>query len=418
MTTIPWQEQMTFRKARPLAWLLLLLPVVAAFLYPIAQNYLRAASLLERISDPHATGWIANYEVHPVDVHDSTFDFRGKTIPARVYLPRGVAYAPGIVVVHGMHELGIDEPRLVSFARSLAASGFFVMTPLVPGIADYRVTADSADVIGTAARDFAQQLEVPKVGIFAISFSGGLALLAASDPQYAPSVAWVASIGGYYDLAHVLRFFATGAAVRPEGAIDHLQPHEYGPLIVIYDEPQDFFSAQDAPLAHEALKLLLHDQGKASEELTKKMTPAGQQIMQELYQKRRESLARAISAEVDKRSDALAAASPAGHLRSLRASVLLLHGSDDTIIPPTELLWLKDAIPPSELVDALNTSAIGHVEVGNKVPLRQRLALVHWMALMIHTARSTNTGSQPKGIPAGAWVAGMGSAKLGRASTW
>ena len=152
----------------------------------MTQDYLRAASLLERISDPHATGWIANYDVHPVDVRDTTFDFRGQPIPARVYLPRGVGFAPGIVVVHGMHELGIDEPRLVNFARSLAASGFFVMTPLVPGIADYRVEAESADLIGTAAQSFAQQLSVPRVGVLAISFSGGLALLAASDPQYAP----------------------------------------------------------------------------------------------------------------------------------------------------------------------------------------------------------------------------------------
>ena len=82
---------------------------------------------------------------------------------------------------------------------------------------------------------------MPKVGILAISFSGGLALLAASDPQYAPSIAWVASIGGYYDLAHVLRFFATGEAVRPDGSVEHLTPHEYGPLIVIYDEPRISF---------------------------------------------------------------------------------------------------------------------------------------------------------------------------------
>ncbi len=152
MTTVPWQGRNPSRKARLLAWLLLLLPIVVALLYPIAQDYLRAASLLERISDPHATGWLANYDVHPVDVHDTTFDFRGKPIPARVYLPRGVGFAPGIVVVHGMHELGINEPRLVNFARSLAASGFFVMTPLVPGIADYRVQGESADLIGTAAQ--------------------------------------------------------------------------------------------------------------------------------------------------------------------------------------------------------------------------------------------------------------------------
>ena len=170
-------------------------------------------------------------------------------------------------------------------------------------------------------------------------------MLAASDPQYAPSIAWVASIGGYYDLAHVLRFFATGEAVRPDGSVEHLTPHEYGPLIVIYDEPQDFFAPQDAQTAHKALKLLLSGNGKASEALTKTMTPADQQIMQNIYHKQRRSLAPAILSEIDKRSDQLAAASPAGHLRFLQVPVLLLHGADDPIIPPTEMLWLERDIP-------------------------------------------------------------------------
>lgn len=405
MTTVPWQGQTPSRNARLLVWLLLLLPVAVAVVYPIAQNYLRAASLLERVSNPHARGWIPNYDIHPVDSHDTTFDFRGKPLPARLYLPRGVAFAPGIVVVHGMHELGMNEPRLVNFARSLAASGFFVMTPQLPGIADYRVEAESADVIGSAARAFAQQLEVPKVGVFAISFSGGLALLAATDPQYAPVIGWIASIGGYYDLAHVLRFFATGEALRPDGTSERLQPHEYGPLIVIYDEPQDFFNAHDAPLAHEALKLLLHDQGKESEAWTQKMTPAGKQIMQEIYHKQRDSLAPAILAEIDKRREQLSAASPAGHLRFLQAPVLLLHGSDDTIIPPTEMLWLRQHIPEDDLVDALETPAIGHVDIGSKISMGERLALVHWMAMMIHTARAGAAGKSVRNLPAGTWIA-------------
>jgi pimeloyl-ACP methyl ester carboxylesterase len=404
MTTVPWQGRSPSHKARLLAWLLLLLPVVVAVIYPVAQNYLRAASLLERISDPHATGWIATYDVHSVDVHDASFDFRGRSIPARVYLPRGIGFAPGIIVVHGMHELGIDEPRLVSFARSLAASGFFVMTPLVPGIADYQVKPESADLIGSAARDFAQQLDVPKVGIFAISFSGGLALVAAGDPQYQSSIAWVASVGGYYDLSHVLRFFATGEAVRPDGKVEKLQPHEYGPLIVIYDEPQDFFSASDAPIAHDALKLLLHGDGKASEALTQRMTPAGQQIMQDIYHKRRENLTPVLLAEIEKRSDTLASASPAGHLRFLQAPVLVLHGSDDAIIPPTEMQWLQRDVPQERLVDALQSAAIGHVEMGTKISWRERIALVHWMALMIHTARNTGAGKALSNAPAGVWI--------------
>jgi len=403
MTTVPWQNRPS-HKARLLAGLLLLIPVVVALLYPLAQDYLRAASLLDRISDPHASGWIANYDVHPVDVRDTTFDFRGKSIPARMYLPRGVGFAPGILVLHGMHELGIDEPRLVGFARSLAASGFFVMTPLVPGIADYRVQAESADLIGTAAQNFAQQLSVPKVGIFAISFSGGLALLAASDPQYSPAIAWVASVGGYYDLAHVLRFFANGEAVRPDGTIEHLSPHEYGPLIVVYDEPGDFFSPHDAPIAHDALKLLLSGNGKASEAQTQAMTPGGRQIMQDIYHKHREVLTPVVLAEIGKRREELAAASPAGRLRFLHVPVLLLHSSDDTIIPPTELLWISRDILKEYLVSAIISPAISHVEVGSKAGLWDKLALVHWMAMLIREARSTAGGTGPK-LPAGEWIA-------------
>ncbi|MGB7553905.1 MAG: alpha/beta hydrolase [Candidatus Korobacteraceae bacterium] len=410
MTTVPWQGRSPSHKARILAWILLLLPIVVVLLYPLAEDYLQAASLLQRISDPHATGWLANYEAHPVDVRDTTFTFQGNAVPAHVYMPRGIGFAPGIVIVHGMHRLGIDDPRFVAAARAVAGSGFFVMTPLVPAIADYRVEGESADLIGTAAQNFARELNVPKVGILAISFSGGLSLRAASNPQYSPAIAWVASMGGYYDLAHVLRFFATGEAVRPDGSIEHMQPHEYGPLIVVYDEPQDFFAPQDVQAGHDALKLLLAEQGKASEALTRTMTPVDQEIMERIYHKQRASFAPEILAEIDKRHDELAAASPAGHLQSLRVPVLLLHGSDDTVIPPTEMLWLQRDIPKRYLRDALISPAIGHVDFGVKVSLRDRLALVHWMALMIHEARSAGGGQGSMHLPAGLWLAPVATA--------
>ena len=388
MTTVPWQGRGPFHKTR---WLLLLLTLAAFLAYPFAQDYLRAASLLQRIANPHATGWIANYDVHPVDVRDTSFEFHGAPVPARIYLPRGINSAPGIMVIHGMHYTGINGARLVAFARTLAASGFIVMTPHVPGIADYHVEAESASLIGGAAQSFAQQLQVQKVGVLAFSFSGGLALLAASDPRYSNSIAWIATVGGYYDLAHVLRFFATGEAVRPDGSVEHLPPHEYGPLIVVYDEVQDFFAPQDVATAHEAIRILLSDDSKSSAEVAKKLTPAGQEIMQRIYHKQRESFVPALLTEVDKQREQLAAASPAGHLQSLHVPVLLLHGSDDTVIPPTELLWLQREIPKDQLVDALNSSAITHVEVGDEVTLRERLALVHWMALLIREARRTES---------------------------
>jgi dienelactone hydrolase len=390
-------------KSRALAWGLLLVPVLLALLYPTVQNYLRAASLLVRLGDANAKGWIATYDVHPVDTRDDTFEFNGKATAARVYSPRGVGFAPGIVVVHGMHELGINEPRLVSFARSLAASGFFVMTPQVQGIAEYRVEPESAAVIGSAAQFFAHQLEVQSVGVLGISFSGGLALVAATDTQYSGSIAWIATVGAHYDLAHVLHFFATGEARRPDGTWEKLTPHEYGPLIVVLDRPEDFFPPKDAAKASEALKLVLADKGKESEALTAQMSPAGQEVMQRIYHKQLNGFQQAILEESEKDGEQLAGASPAGRLNFLRAPVLVLHGSDDTVIPPTELLWLQQRVPHAYLEGALVSSALSHVDVGRKASWREQFALVHWMEKLIRLARNAPR-AQSGELPAGAWV--------------
>ena len=391
------------RRARLLVWIFLLLPVACVLIYPKAQNYLRAASLLARVEDPQATGWIANYEVHPVEVRDASFEFRGRSIAAYVYSPRGIESGPGIVVVHGMHDRGIDEPRLVSFARALASSGFLVMTPLIPGIVDYRVEAESADLIGRATQSFAHGLGVPRVGLMAVSFSGGLALLAASEPQYSASIGWVAVLGAHYDLAHVLHFFATDEAVRPDGSVTHFPAHEYGALITICDSPAEVFSQQGAGTAREAIRLLLSGKVEASEAVTKQMSPADQEIMQRIYRKQRAGFAPVILAKIDKQKDRLEAGSPAGHLQSLQVPVLLLHGSDDTVIPASELLWLKRDIPEQYLLGALVSPGITHVEAESVVSLRERLALVHWLSLLIREARNAPVAKLAE-IPAGAWI--------------
>ena len=230
------------------------------------------------------------------------------SMPARLYLPRGVDSAPGIVVVHGMHELGINGPRLVSFARSLAAGGFFVMTPQVPGIADYRVEAESADLIGTATQNFAHQLQVPKVGVLALSFSGGLALLAASDPRYLA----IHRMGG--DGGCALRSGACSALLRHRrrGAARWIGRASAAPRIWAADRGlrrgrRTSSLRRMSPAAHEAIRLLLSGKGKASEELAKTLTPAGQETMQRIYHKQREDFAPALLAEIDKRREQLAA---------------------------------------------------------------------------------------------------------------
>ena len=62
-----------------------------------------------------------------------------------------------MVIFHGVHHLGIEEPRLMGFATAMAGCGIRVLTPELPGIKDYRVSQDSVEMIGESVRWFAAQ---------------------------------------------------------------------------------------------------------------------------------------------------------------------------------------------------------------------------------------------------------------------
>ena len=140
MTTVPWQGRSPSHKARLFVWLLLVAALARGRPVP---DRCRTTCALPRCCSESPTRMPRDGLPTTMCI-PLTCAIRASTSKARpfrlAFICRAASSsAPGIVVVHGMHELGINEPRLVNFARSLAASGFFVMTPQVPGIADYRV---------------------------------------------------------------------------------------------------------------------------------------------------------------------------------------------------------------------------------------------------------------------------------------
>jgi acetyl esterase/lipase len=92
-------------------------------------THLRAAGLLLRIQDPNQPGALSRLGAYPVEERLTTVATSSGTIPARLYTPQGADHAPGMVIVHGVHHLGIEEPRLVKFARAVSASGIKVIDP-------------------------------------------------------------------------------------------------------------------------------------------------------------------------------------------------------------------------------------------------------------------------------------------------
>jgi len=373
---------------RPIHWPLLMVFFLVAFVVAIYffPYHLSAYALLKRFVSPQANDPLLRAEVHKVRTEDISFAVAGQAVHGRLYRPTGVAHQAGMVAVHGIHHLGMDEPRLVSFARAVAGSGLTVLTPQVDSLADYHVDGSSIPMIGEAAAWLDNRLGSHKVTVTGISFAGGLALLAAADPRYASHMRVLVLMGAYEDLARVSRFLATGEQELPSGQKEPHPAHDYGASVFVYAHLNQFFPAGDLEVAHEALRDWLWEEPEKVEPLLKKLSPASQATMDALLNRRIGEVRPQILNAIRKDEVELAALSPRGHLENLRVAVYILHGSADTIIPPAESRWLAQDLPREEVRDVLITGAFSHVDPEKDASVWEELRLVHFIAGVLRAA--------------------------------
>lgn len=365
--------------------LLLVILLLVACAYSLRYE-LRSYVFLNQFLDPHASGFLVRLEGHDLETQEVTLSTTDGLVRARLYVPRGVAHPPGMVLVHGIHHLGIDEPRLMNFARAAASDGFSVLTPEIAALADYHVDGASITTIGESSVWLRQRLGTGPVTIVGVSFAGGLSLLAACDPRYAPHIRSLVLMGAYDSLARVVRFLATSQAEFPDGRMEPYTAHDYGAAVFVYSNLDQFFPAGDLAVAHDALRDWLWEQPKDAQSLFPRLSPESRATMEILLARQIDRLRPKLLDTIQADGSQLSAISPEGKLGALHAPVFLLHGATDDIIPSTETLWLEKEIPKPYLRAALITPAFSHVDPDKHAVWIDQLRLVEFLAGVLRTA--------------------------------
>jgi dienelactone hydrolase len=307
-------------------------------------------------------------------------------VRARLYLPQRHPHAAGLVVLHGVHHLGIDEPRLVGFARAMASCGLRVLTPELPGIKDYHVDLGSVQVIEGSARWFAKRTGAP-VGVLGLSFSGGLALVAAGNPAYRKDFKFVVAVGSQDEMMHVANFYLTGQERRPDGTTERLAPHEYGPLVLEYEHLEDFLPADDEAAIRPVLRDHLYEDNSGEKQAEAKLTPRQKAEAVELMDSSLPATKAKLAASDVKHASEMEELSPHEFLRTMTTPVYLLHGQADNIIPSAETLWMAKELPRTTLQEALVSPVLSHVNLDEAKPrAKDQWRLVHFFALVMHAA--------------------------------
>jgi dienelactone hydrolase len=356
---------------------------VAALSGVLGARYVHALSFIIRASGAHGLlGRLAQLD---------TLSDTARTI--RLRLPRGEfaarVYTPSrqprqtVLLVSGLHPAGIDERRLVAFAHELARSGVIVVTPDFPELRTFEITPVLTDEVTQAALAITTDRSLApggRIGLMGISFSGGLAIVAAGREALRNHLLYVFALGGHDDLPRVLRYLSTGvepappdARVRGASPSLHRPPHIYGVAIVLLVVADRLVPAvQVAPLREGVRRFL---QASYFEEVDR---PAAAQQYAAVA-----ALASTLPAPAGPLLSALhdsdvAALEPLllAHLGSLpdtpelspsrspapTVPVFLLHGSSDTLIPSAESEFLASRFRDRVPVRLLVTDLVSHAE--------------------------------------------------------
>ena len=372
--------------------------VIAAVLAYLAAPYVRAASLFVRVA--HLGGRVeqlAAQQAHTVIIMPPhTVATRNGDVPAQFYRPDG-RFSRSVLLIPGIHSMGINEPRLTALAKDLAGSGVLVMTLALPDLQRYRLTVRSTDVIEDAVTWMAGRTDLApdgRIGLIGISFAGGMSVAAAGRPPIRDKLAYVLLFGGHADLLRVLHYLVTGEEQQLPG-IRTIPPHDYGVAVLLFQfADQGVVPAEQvAPLRKGietflyASQLTLVDMNQANatfqqaREYAKTLPEPARTYMTYVNDRNVKQLGPAVLPYLNEPGvdSPTLSADRADAVPS--APVFLLHGSEDSVIPTAESVLLADYLTKKGAdVHLLISELITHAEIDRAAAASETMKLVSFWA--------------------------------------
>jgi dienelactone hydrolase len=360
----------------------LLVAVLAVATVMALAPYWRATAMIVRAAG--TAGWLgraARWDGRSVTDNLEEISTPEGRIRVRIFRPSGGA-AHATLIVSGVHPDGIDEPRLVDLARDLSATGVNVVTPDIPDLRNYRLTARVTDTIEHAALWLTTRRDLSgdgRVGIIGVSFSGGLSVVAAGREALRDRVAYVLSFGGHGNLPRVLRYLCTGAEPSLGGGNPGAErrPHDYALAVLLHQAADLVVPADQVDLLRRGLEtfLLASALAREDQERALEVFRLGEGFQQQLpepsamlikYVNNRDVAA--LGAQLLPFLDRLGQDPALSPDRSTppTAPVYLLHGIGDNVIPAVESELLADHLKTHTRVRMLVSGFLTHVDVSNR----------------------------------------------------
>jgi hypothetical protein len=273
------------------------------------------------------------------------------------------------------------------------------MALALPDLQQFRLTPAATDVIEDAVAWMVQQPRLApdgKIGIIAVSFSGGLSSVAAGRDRIRDHVQFVVSLGGHGDMRRVMKYLATGAAPHVDGLENH-PPHDYGVAVILNsladrgvvpieqagplrDAIETYLRASQATVISDAHARPIFEQARA---MTAALPEPSRTYMQYVNDRNVKKLGAVLVDHLNQDGVNNPALSPE-LAPPPWAATFLLHGQDDNIIPPAESVLLGNYLRSKGVhTNVLLSGLITHASVNPNATATDAWKLVSFWASVI-----------------------------------
>ncbi len=282
---------------------------------------------------------------------------------ADLYRPTARMPSATVLFVHGMSLRAHRDPRVIAACNALAAAGLQVVAPRIAGLCDLEMDPEIptriADILLGCSADPA--LGCPdRVGIVSASFAAGLCLKAAARAEVERAAGALLLVGTYVDAQRLLLHLLTSPGADPFGRLILLRAFLRSDPGV----PRRVLDAMDAALADESLR------GDPRLPGVLASLPADDRHTFERLRDDPEEGARLAARIATEHRAEIDAFSALEELPYVAAPVVLVHGRQDRVIPPSE------SADAATLLDSygvpcrhLATSLVDHGDLSS--PVRQ-----------------------------------------------
>ncbi len=298
-----------------------------------------------------------------------TYKYKGENIPVKIFKPDCGKKCPAVLVSHGLAPQGFKDWRLVKFAKTLAKTGIIVFLPNFELLKRVRIKMRTVYKMRFLFDKMIGEpfVDKSKAGFFAISYSGGPATIAFSKKEYKQKLKYIVYLGGYYNLFNVLVFGLSGHSSFNRYEY-HTKPSDWGRWYYLISNIEYVESDKDKKLLKRIAEIKRTTPESNTQFFEKQLSEKGKQLLLMIKTQNPHRIRKLIKKQNPRLRKTLEIMSPEKYIAKLKkVKILLLHASNDPLIPFTESFRFRRALIKHGIPASLTIiNALEHVNVIKK----------------------------------------------------